>query len=108
VHLLSGLPVPSLKIGQFLEDFLVLVLVLEALDWTQPIVDHTRLVADHHESLDPATVHLWWLDQLPPGPAAILDIGAGSGRDAAWLAAKGEGLELQRIRFHHDQQVPES
>jgi len=28
------------------------------------------------------------LDLLPTAPATILDVGAGSGRDAAWLAAK--------------------
>ncbi|MEX0280943.1 MAG: class I SAM-dependent methyltransferase [Arenibacterium sp.] len=29
------------------------------------------------------------LDHLPPPPATIADIGAGTGRDAAWLAARG-------------------
>jgi len=28
-------------------------------------------------------------DLLPPPPASVLDIGAGTGRDAAWFAAKG-------------------
>jgi protein-L-isoaspartate O-methyltransferase len=40
--------------------------------------------------------------------ALILGIGAGTGRDAAWLAEKGHDvIELQRIRLLHDQQVPE-
>ena len=34
-------------------------------------------------------VQSWMLDLLPTAPATILDVGAGSGRDAAWLAAKG-------------------
>ena len=33
-------------------------------------------------------VQSWMLDPLPTAPATILDVGAGSGRDAAWLAAK--------------------
>ena len=32
---------------------------------------NARLVADRHESLEPATVHSWWLDQLPSGPANL-------------------------------------
>ena len=31
----------------------------------------------------------WLTDLLPPSPAVVMDIGAGSGRDAAWLAALG-------------------
>ncbi len=53
---------------------------------------NARLVAERHESLDPATVHHWWMDQLPSASAAILDIGAGTGRDAAWLAEKGHDV----------------
>ncbi|EAR53092.1 hypothetical protein OG2516_11531 [Oceanicola granulosus HTCC2516] len=30
------------------------------------------------------------IDHLPPAPARVLDIGAGSGRDAAWFAARGD------------------
>ncbi len=49
-------------------------------------------VAVRHESLDPAEVHRWWLDQLPNSPAVILDVGAGTGRDAAWLAEKNHDV----------------
>jgi ubiquinone/menaquinone biosynthesis C-methylase UbiE len=49
-------------------------------------------VATRHEALDPAQVHRWWLDQLPSSPTVILDVGAGSGRDAAWLAAKNHDV----------------
>jgi SAM-dependent methyltransferase len=45
-------------------------------------------VATRHEALDPAQVHRWWLDELPNAPAVILDVWAGTGRDAAWLAGK--------------------
>nr|WP_277881627.1 class I SAM-dependent methyltransferase [Phormidium sp. FACHB-592] len=34
-------------------------------------------------------VHRWLLGLLPDRPSLVLDIGAGSGRDAAWLAAQG-------------------
>jgi SAM-dependent methyltransferase len=53
---------------------------------------NAREVADRHEALDPEKVHHWWLDQLPNSPAVILDVGAGSGRDAAWLAAKNHDV----------------
>jgi SAM-dependent methyltransferase len=32
------------------------------------------------------------IDLLPPPPAAVLDVGAGSGRDAAWFAARGHAV----------------
>jgi SAM-dependent methyltransferase len=34
-------------------------------------------------------VHAWLGDLLPDQPALIFDVGAGTGRDAAWLAASG-------------------
>ena len=34
-------------------------------------------------------IHAWLLDLPPAIPATVLDVGAGSGRAAAWLAAKG-------------------
>ncbi|THC39879.1 methyltransferase type 12 [Massilia sp. Mn16-1_5] len=42
-----------------------------------------------YESLTFEHVHSTLLDVLPPPGATILDVGAGSGRDAAWFAAKG-------------------
>lgn len=42
-----------------------------------------------YESLRFEDVHPVLLDSLPASGATILDVGAGSGRDAAWLAAKG-------------------
>jgi len=42
-----------------------------------------------YESLTFEHVHPAMLDLLPPPGATILDVGAGSGRDAAWFAAKG-------------------
>lgn len=46
-------------------------------------------LAARYETLDPARLHRPWREFLPSAPAAILDVGAGSGRDAAWLAGLG-------------------
>ncbi|MCE2521222.1 MAG: methyltransferase domain-containing protein [Alphaproteobacteria bacterium] len=48
-----------------------------------------RALAERYESIDPDEIHGWFADHLPPPPAAVLDVGAGSGRDASWFAAKG-------------------
>jgi SAM-dependent methyltransferase len=44
---------------------------------------------DQYESLDAAKVHASWSRHLPATKALILDVGAGSGRDARWLAGFG-------------------
>jgi SAM-dependent methyltransferase len=48
----------------------------------------TRLV-NQYESLAFEDVHAVLLDLLPEPGGTILDVGAGSGRDAAWFAARG-------------------
>lgn len=45
--------------------------------------------ADSYEKLDPKKVHKHLIAHLPKPPAEILDIGSGSGRDAAWFAKMG-------------------
>lgn len=50
---------------------------------------HAASVAADYESLDSVALHGWAIDLLPLSPALVLDVGAGSGRDAAWLAAHG-------------------
>ena len=60
-----------------------------ALRWYET---NARSAAERYESNDPEIVHRWWRDQLPVTPAAILDIGAGTGRDAAWLAELGHDV----------------
>jgi SAM-dependent methyltransferase len=47
-----------------------------------------ELVA-RYEGIDFTTAHQAVLPLLPAAPASVIDIGAGSGRDAAWLAARG-------------------
>ena len=45
--------------------------------------------AARYEGVPPERVHGWLADLLPAAPAAALDVGAGSGRDAAWLSSRG-------------------
>jgi protein-L-isoaspartate O-methyltransferase len=42
-----------------------------------------------YERLPAEQVHAWLIDLLPGPGARALDVGAGSGRDAAWLASRG-------------------
>lgn len=42
-----------------------------------------------YQSVSAEFVHRFWLDLLPNTPGSVCDIGAGSGRDAGWLAGKG-------------------
>jgi len=57
-----------------------------------------------YESLAPENVHRAVLHLMPSTPARVLDIGAGTGRDAAWFAAQGhqvvavEPTDAMRLR----------
>lgn len=53
---------------------------------------HAETLADRYEAVSPERLHGWLTDLLPSRPATILDVGAGSGRDAAWLAYKGHDV----------------
>ncbi len=44
---------------------------------------------ERYESRDAAGIHEPWMHLFPKAPARILDIGAGTGRDAAWFASLG-------------------
>jgi len=50
---------------------------------------HAPQLAATYESLEAARLNAWLRDSLPAAPACVLDVGAGSGRDAAWLASLG-------------------
>jgi SAM-dependent methyltransferase len=50
---------------------------------------HAARLVGQYESLAFEEVHADLLDLLPAPGAAVLDVGAGSGRDAAWFAARG-------------------
>jgi protein-L-isoaspartate O-methyltransferase len=52
--------------------------------------DHATALAAQYELLRSDAVHAALLDVIPRGPGLIaLDVGAGSGRDAAWLSSLG-------------------
>ena len=51
---------------------------------------HAQQLTEQYESLEAHAVHQWLMDLLPTGAnARVLDVGAGSGRDAAWLLSRG-------------------
>ncbi len=60
--------------------------------------DHNAAsVAAAYEAIDPAELHAWLDGMLPPVPALVLDVGAGTGRDAAWLTRHVPGT-MQKTR----------
>ncbi|WP_448206445.1 class I SAM-dependent methyltransferase [Azospirillum sp. sgz302134] len=72
-----------------------------------------ELVAQY-ESVASEDVHGAVLDLLPSAPGAVLDVGAGSGRDAAWLAQLGHqvvavepsvGMRAEAQRRHPDPRI---
>ncbi|MBI9076693.1 MAG: class I SAM-dependent methyltransferase [Desulfatibacillum sp.] len=50
---------------------------------------HASQYAAAYELASPEEVHASWLHLIPKARSRVLDVGAGSGRDAAWLASKG-------------------
>ncbi|AUT50144.1 bifunctional 2-polyprenyl-6-hydroxyphenol methylase/3-demethylubiquinol 3-O-methyltransferase UbiG [Achromobacter sp. AONIH1] len=56
---------------------------------TQGYGEHAMALAERYESISFADVHAEVAHLIPPAPARIADIGAGSGRDAAALARMG-------------------
>ncbi|MER9889118.1 class I SAM-dependent methyltransferase [Mesorhizobium sp. M0114] len=66
------------------------------------------------ESVDPKNVYAPVIDLLPKSPARVADIGAGTGRDAAWFAHQGHDVvaaepvrELREpgMAIHRDQKI---
>ncbi len=53
---------------------------------------NSETVVARYEAVNSEAVHDWMRDLLPRSSASVLDIGAGSGRDAAWLAANGHDV----------------
>jgi hypothetical protein len=58
----------------------------DAVAWYEENAD---AMVERHESLAPEKVNAWLPDVMPNQPALLLDVGAGSGRDEAWLASRG-------------------
>ena len=58
----------------------------------EPAHLEAREAAARYETIPATEVNDWFVDLLPDGKGCILDVGAGSGRDAAWLAALGHDV----------------
>ena len=58
----------------------------ESLRWYDA---NAGVLAHAYEAIEPEQLHSWLIDLLPTAPALVLDVGAGTGRDAAWLARLG-------------------
>jgi SAM-dependent methyltransferase len=54
--------------------------------------EQAAVLIERYEGISPEEVHEEVLHLFPVGPCRALDIGAGSGRDAAWLADKGHAV----------------
>jgi ubiquinone/menaquinone biosynthesis C-methylase UbiE len=48
---------------------------------------NAKMLVDQYESLSFEDVHVGLLGLIPATGATILDVGAGSGRDASWFAS---------------------
>jgi SAM-dependent methyltransferase len=65
-------------------------------------------LASEYEALHSDQVHAWLDGLLPTQPALVFDIGAGTGRDAAWLAARGHevvAIEPSNAMRRHGQRL---
>lgn len=67
-----------------------------------------------YESRNPAGIHAPWVHLFPKPPARILDIGAGTGRDAGWFASLGhsvlaveptDALRLRAAKLHPEPEI---
>ncbi len=83
----------------------------DALNWYDA---NAAALALQYESIGFELVHDWLIDFIPVAPSLVLDIGAGSGRDAAWLAARGHevvavepaaSLRAEAMRLHADSRI---
>lgn len=75
---------------------------------------HAPDLVRRYEVINSASLHSWLNGLLPTAPATVLDIGAGSGRDAGWFAAQGfdvvavepsTGMRSEGERLHPDPRI---
>jgi SAM-dependent methyltransferase len=59
---------------------------------TDGYAEHAAELIARYESIRSEEVHALVLHLIPDGPCRSADIGAGTGRDAAWLAARGHDV----------------
>jgi SAM-dependent methyltransferase len=75
---------------------------------TEGYAENAQSLSVRYESLRQEDVHSYVQHLFPPPPASVLDIGAGTGRDAAALAARGYrvvAVEPTRELREHGQRV---
>jgi SAM-dependent methyltransferase len=53
---------------------------------------NAREASSRYESISAVETLGWFSDLVPAQPSLVLDVGAGSGRDAAWLARQGHDV----------------
>ena len=58
----------------------------DAISWYDA---HAEQLTERYETVPAERIHHWLRDLLPSKTGTVLDVGAGSGRDAAWLASQG-------------------
>ncbi|MGI4803034.1 MAG: methyltransferase domain-containing protein [Janthinobacterium lividum] len=65
--------------------------------------EHADDAVSVYEAVHPVALHAWLAGLLPTSPGLVVDIGAGSGRDAAWFASLGhEVLAVEPSAFMRD------
>lgn len=75
----------------------------EDVSGTEGYADEAPELFRHYESISAAALHDAILHLIPKAPGKVVDIGAGTGRDAAWFAGMGhhvvavEPLDAMRI-----------
>jgi protein-L-isoaspartate O-methyltransferase len=71
-------------------------------------------LVSQYESLAAESLHSWLVDLLPKNKNLALDVGAGSGRDAAWLASlsfevvavePSAGMRNEARRLHESEKI---
>lgn len=76
--------------------------------------DEVASLFERYESREPAKIHDPWVHLFPKPPARILDIGSGTGRDAAWFASLGhsvlaveptDALRLGAAKLHPEPEI---
>jgi SAM-dependent methyltransferase len=59
---------------------------------TQSYAEHAAALIARYESISFEEAHRAEVHLLPTLPSRVLDVGAGTGRDAAWFAARGHSV----------------
>lgn len=69
---------------------------------------HAPEVIGTYEAMPSGRIHAWLEGRLPTSPALLLDVGAGTGRDAVWLASLGHdvvAVEPSAAQLHPEPRI---